>query len=255
MLDWHCGCVLISVLLYLEHGEGEGVSQVVVGGQQHFAVVSIQIHTGQQVQLGVHPVETPVRQVWEDGGGRDGEQNQGGKGKGEKRRERETNGERERGHWERKGLGWEVYECNGPVATPSIFFDMTAEALRWENTDVIVILPVDFFAREKYMWPWANWLVLPDLLWRNTLLCYNCITMQQSPLLFTLLGTWAHVCAPAAGHRAMLWSTWKFTDSIKFDIKGRNKAWLCFYQLCTDKELQVKFLQYNFYNVRNYYRI
>lgn len=51
------------MLPYLEHSEGEGVSQVVMGGQQHFAVVSIQIHTGQQVQLRVHPVETPVRQV------------------------------------------------------------------------------------------------------------------------------------------------------------------------------------------------
>lgn len=54
------------MLPYLEHSEGEGVSQVVMGGEQHFAVVSIQIHTGQQVQLWVHPVETPVRQVWEE---------------------------------------------------------------------------------------------------------------------------------------------------------------------------------------------
>lgn len=60
--------------------------------------------------------------------------------------ERERGGERKRGHWKRKGPGWEVYECNGPVATPSIFFDTTAEALHWENTDVIVILPLDFFA-------------------------------------------------------------------------------------------------------------
>lgn len=37
-----------------------------MGGQQHFAVVSVQIHTGQQVQLGVHPVETPVGQVCEE---------------------------------------------------------------------------------------------------------------------------------------------------------------------------------------------
>lgn len=64
------------MLLYLKHREGEGVSEVVMRGQQHFAVVSIQIHTGQQVQLGVHPVETPVRQVWEDGGRREREQNQ-----------------------------------------------------------------------------------------------------------------------------------------------------------------------------------
>lgn len=62
-LDIYYGCILNSILLYLEHSEGEGVSQVVMGGEQHFAVVSIQIHTGEQVQLGVHPVETPVRQV------------------------------------------------------------------------------------------------------------------------------------------------------------------------------------------------
>lgn len=37
-----------------------------MGGQQDFPVVSVQIHTGQQVQLGVHPVKTPVGQVWED---------------------------------------------------------------------------------------------------------------------------------------------------------------------------------------------
>lgn len=51
------------VFLYLEHGEGEGVSELLMGGQQHFAVVSIQIHAGQQVQFGIHPVQTPVRQV------------------------------------------------------------------------------------------------------------------------------------------------------------------------------------------------
>lgn len=61
--DSFCGFISISILLYLEHGEGEGVSQVVMGGQQHLAVVPVQIHAGQQVQLGVHPVETPVRQV------------------------------------------------------------------------------------------------------------------------------------------------------------------------------------------------
>lgn len=139
-MDWFCGSILISIILYLEHSESERVSQVVMRWQKHFAVVSIQIHTGQQVQLGVNPVETPVRQVWEDGGGREREQNQGGK------ETKEGDEWRERGHSKRKGLGWEVYECNGPVATPSIFSDMTAEALRWENTDVIVILPVDFFA-------------------------------------------------------------------------------------------------------------
>lgn len=69
----------------------------------------------------------------------------------EERKTKEGEGDKwkERGQSKRKGLGWEVYECNGPVATPSIFFDMTAEALRWENTDVIVILPLDFFAGEN----------------------------------------------------------------------------------------------------------
>lgn len=36
---------------YLKDGDSEGVSQVMMGGQQHFAVVSIQIHAGQQMQL------------------------------------------------------------------------------------------------------------------------------------------------------------------------------------------------------------
>lgn len=83
-------------------------------------------------------------------GGKKREQNQAEKGerkKGARRRGRRM--ERERGHSKRKGLGWKVYECNGPVATPSIFFDMTAEAQRWENTDVIVILPVDLLAGEN----------------------------------------------------------------------------------------------------------
>lgn len=47
--------------------------------------------------------------------------------------------EREKGQSAEKGAGWEVYKCNGPVATPSIFSDMTAETQRWENTDVTVI--------------------------------------------------------------------------------------------------------------------
>lgn len=37
------------VLVYLEHGDSKRVSQVMMGRQQHFAVVSVQIHTGQQV--------------------------------------------------------------------------------------------------------------------------------------------------------------------------------------------------------------
>lgn len=55
----------IKFFLYLKHGEGEWMSKVVMGGQQHFAVVSVQIHARQQVQLGVHPVETSVGQIWQ----------------------------------------------------------------------------------------------------------------------------------------------------------------------------------------------
>lgn len=58
-----CGLVLFSTLPYLEDSERERVPQVVMGGQQHSAVVSVQIHAWQQVQLGVHPVETSVGQV------------------------------------------------------------------------------------------------------------------------------------------------------------------------------------------------
>lgn len=52
---------------YLKDGDSEGVSQVMMGGQQHFAVVSVQIHAGQQMQLWVDPVQTLVWQVWRRG--------------------------------------------------------------------------------------------------------------------------------------------------------------------------------------------
>lgn len=82
---------LNSQLLYLKDSEGKGVAQVVMRGQQHFAVVTIEIHAGQQVQLGVHPIKSSVGQVWEhvgEGGESEREQNQ--EGVGEK-----VNGERE----------------------------------------------------------------------------------------------------------------------------------------------------------------
>lgn len=79
------------VVLYLEHGDSERVSQVMMGRQQHFAVVSVQIHTGQQVQLWVDPVQPLVRQVWRRG---------------------------------RKGERSPQGNSNGPVAKPSIFCDM-----------------------------------------------------------------------------------------------------------------------------------
>lgn len=92
--------------LYLEHCEGEGVSKVGMGGEQHFAVVSIQIHTWQQVQLGVHPVETPVRQIWQDVGGR--------------RKKNKTKREKKRGggggRWtegERKVIQQRTKQCKG----------------------------------------------------------------------------------------------------------------------------------------------
>lgn len=61
---------------YLEDGEGKRVAQVVLGGQQHPAVVSIQVHAGQQVQLGVDPVEAAVGQVWSGRRRPDGETQQ-----------------------------------------------------------------------------------------------------------------------------------------------------------------------------------
>lgn len=49
------------------------------------------------------------------------------------------------GHSCRKGSRVERYtNVMAPAATLSIFFDVTAEALPRENTDVIVILPLDF---------------------------------------------------------------------------------------------------------------
>lgn len=85
-------CVLISTPAYLKHSEGKRVSQVVMGGQQHFAVVSVQIHAGQQVQLGVHPVQTPVGQVCEEIK----------RGKEKRKKERERRMERERSFREKR---------------------------------------------------------------------------------------------------------------------------------------------------------
>lgn len=59
-----------------------------MGGEQHFAVVSVQIHTWQQVQLGVHPVETPVRQIWQDA------DEKRAKPRGRRRKEEEAEGEK-----------------------------------------------------------------------------------------------------------------------------------------------------------------
>lgn len=81
---------LNSQLLYLKDSEGKGMAQVVMRGEQHFAVVTIEIHAGQQVQLGVHPVKSSVGQVWEHAGKGESEREQNQEGVGEK-----VNGERE----------------------------------------------------------------------------------------------------------------------------------------------------------------
>lgn len=44
----------------LKHSQGVGVSQHLGGRHVGAAVGPVQIHAGDQVQLGVHPVEAPV---------------------------------------------------------------------------------------------------------------------------------------------------------------------------------------------------
>lgn len=91
---------LNSQLLYLKDSEGKGMAQVVMRGEQHFAVVTIEIHAGQQVQLGVHPVKSSVGQVWEHagkGGERERTKSRGGRGEGEWREREVTQSETAQG--------------------------------------------------------------------------------------------------------------------------------------------------------------
>lgn len=45
----------------LKKSQGEGMSQMIHGGQQNSTVVSIQVHTGNQMKLGIYPVESSTR--------------------------------------------------------------------------------------------------------------------------------------------------------------------------------------------------
>lgn len=48
----------------LKDSQGVGVSQRFGGRHVRPAVSSVQVHAGDQVQLGIHPVETPVGHIW-----------------------------------------------------------------------------------------------------------------------------------------------------------------------------------------------
>lgn len=54
---WKMACNMA----YLKQGEGKWVTQMIHWGQQNSTVVSIQVHTGDKVELGVHPVEASAR--------------------------------------------------------------------------------------------------------------------------------------------------------------------------------------------------
>lgn len=47
----------------LKHSQGVGVSQRLGGRHERPPVSSVQVHAGDQVQLGIHPVETSVGYV------------------------------------------------------------------------------------------------------------------------------------------------------------------------------------------------
>lgn len=47
----------------LKNCQGVGVSQRLGGGHVRPAVSSVQVHAGDEVQLGIHPVETPVGNI------------------------------------------------------------------------------------------------------------------------------------------------------------------------------------------------
>ncbi len=49
---------------YLKKSQGKGMPKMIHGGQQNSTVVSIQVHTGDQMKLGIHPVESSARQIW-----------------------------------------------------------------------------------------------------------------------------------------------------------------------------------------------
>lgn len=65
-----CACMneylskLFDKFAYLKKSQGKGMSKMIHGGQQNSTVVSIQVHTGDQMKLGIHPVESSARQIW-----------------------------------------------------------------------------------------------------------------------------------------------------------------------------------------------
>lgn len=48
----------------LKHSQGVGVSQHLSGRHVRPAMSAVQVHAGDEVQLGVHPVEAPVGYIW-----------------------------------------------------------------------------------------------------------------------------------------------------------------------------------------------
>lgn len=53
--------VLFDKYACLKKSQGERMSQMIHGGQQNSTVVSIQVHTGNQMKLGIYPVESSTR--------------------------------------------------------------------------------------------------------------------------------------------------------------------------------------------------
>lgn len=130
--------------------------------------------------------------------------------------------ERERGHSERKGLGWEVYECNGPAATPSIFFDMTAQApaLRKHRCDCDIAAWLCCRGKKIYV-PLSKFISLAGAILKGTLCCFSILQFSAylSPVLSGLKACISSVSRLRA-RRALLWPSWRFTDCGWLDRKG-----------------------------------
>lgn len=48
----------------LKNSQRVGMSQRVCWGEVRSAVSAVEVHAGDEVQLGIHPVQTPVGQIW-----------------------------------------------------------------------------------------------------------------------------------------------------------------------------------------------
>ena len=59
------------VVSHLEHGDTQRVSQPLLVHEHSAPAPAIDVHAGQGVQLGVHPVEALVQKVWGRGGRRE----------------------------------------------------------------------------------------------------------------------------------------------------------------------------------------